>query len=156
MKAKQWIRHEKYDQTGLHNDVGIIQLPMNAPFDKNLMPAYVYPIDPTDSVIFEKHFAQKTAKKAGWGQIGFQTQSLGDLRHTEVSVMSRADCKKEYPEINDNQFCTRTASANRVQVTKKLSSRTQRNILFTWYLTLTHKTSSYLSALRFLKALQRK
>ncbi len=121
MKAIQWIRHGKYDPIDFQNDIAIIQLPVNIPYDKNVMPAYVYPYNPTDPDIFKEHFAQKTAKKAGWGRIGFQTPSLGDLRYTEVTVISREDCKKEYFSLSSNHICTRSPSAVRVQVTKNIA-----------------------------------
>jgi hypothetical protein len=118
VKPKQWIRHEKYNPKSFRSDIAIIQLPVNIPYDKNAMPAYVYPYNPTDPDIFKEHFAQKTAKKAGWGRIGFQNASLGDLRHTEVTVMSWEDCKKIYLDATIHHICTRSPSADKVQVIK--------------------------------------
>ncbi len=128
VKAKQWLFHEDYSQKNLLiNDIAIIQLPINVPYDVNVKPAYMYPYDPTDSGIFRDKFQDKTAKKAGWGLIGFKKKSSDDLLYTEVSVMSQADCVTEYPGISVNQICTRSPpTANIVQVTKKNLAHTHQ------------------------------
>ncbi len=116
MRAKQWVYHEEYDQFELFkNDIGIIQLPVNVPYDENTMAAYVYPFDPTITEIFETKFQGKTAMVAGWGRLGGKEDSIlpDDLQFTKISVVSRAYCVK-----NPIQICTRTASTERVQVIK--------------------------------------
>jgi trypsin len=99
--SRQIRLHPGYDDFTLANDIAIIQLGVNLPYDT------VTPAVPGDESLFPP---ETMATTIGWGdqdiRINFQDYPFF-LREVEVPVVSDADCLAAYPEglFEDQQIC---------------------------------------------------
>lgn len=98
VKVKEIYMHEKYNIWTVDNDVAILHLAQDLPFDSNSSP-----IELADELPSPGELATIT----GWGETVLNGDFSDRLRSVNVPILSQDECRAsyKYEEVTDNMVC---------------------------------------------------
>ncbi|CAH0723359.1 unnamed protein product, partial [Brenthis ino] len=98
MHAEDVIRHPKYDDDRLHNDIALIRLHGYAPYTRFIRSICLPPID-----IDNPNFSNLPLAVAGWGRNGPYVTDI--KQSTVVHLVPHDECQKSYPHLTRSHLC---------------------------------------------------
>lgn len=122
--AKQWVPHPDYfsNDTGVFNNIGLVQLPTPVFYNLNVYPAAPNFIKPNGD-LFNLLYVGKEFSISGWGRDQYIIKSIGAfdrkyiliyfrnsdfpsrLQYTYVKLISLSECRQTWGFVDENTIC---------------------------------------------------